>query len=52
MSPRDRQLFELWSRTPEHLARVEQSRREMLACPDGSAVLFSGGKDSLAVLHM
>lgn len=52
MNERDRRVFELWSRTDEYRERLAQSRKEVAACPDGSAVLFSGGKDSLVVLHL
>lgn len=49
-----RELFELWAELPEYAARIKEAENNIkqILITEWPAVLYSGGKDSLVLLHM
>lgn len=49
-----RELFELWAELPEYDARIKEAENNIkqILITEWPAVLYSGGKDSLVLLHM
>jgi 3'-phosphoadenosine 5'-phosphosulfate sulfotransferase (PAPS reductase)/FAD synthetase len=55
MKPKDRRMFELWSKTPEYRARIGEAKdiiRKYLKKPGQKYISYSGGKDSTVLMHM
>lgn len=49
-----REMFELWAELPEYAARIEEAKNNIkqILITEWPAVLYSGGKDSLVMLHI
>jgi 3'-phosphoadenosine 5'-phosphosulfate sulfotransferase (PAPS reductase)/FAD synthetase len=49
-----RELFELWAELPEYAARIKEAENNIkqILITEWPVVLYSGGKDSLVLLHM
>jgi len=49
-----RELFELWAELPEYQKRIDEAKNNIkdILISEWPVVLYSGGKDSLVMLHM